>query len=68
MLKDVTKMLTIREQEKDLLYGRQRHEKINILPVEFKANIDVPVPYILWNKDKSNPRCLQITIQKQTQN
>jgi len=53
MLKDVTKMLEIRKQEKDLLYGRQRHEKINILPVGFKSNIDVPAPYILWNKDKA---------------
>ena len=53
MLKDVTKMLTIRKQEKDLLYGRQRHEKINILPVDFKTNIDVPAPYILWNEDKA---------------
>ena len=53
MLNDVTKMLTIRKQEKDLIYGRQRHEKINILPVEFKANIDIPTPYILWDKEKA---------------
>ena len=53
MLEDVTKMLKIRKQESDLIYGRQRHEKINILPVEFKSNIDIPAPYILWNKNKA---------------
>jgi len=52
MLDDVTKMLTIREKGFFLIYGRHRHGKINILPVEFKANIDVPVPYVLWNEKK----------------
>jgi len=53
MLKDVSKMLAIRKQEKDLIHGKQRHEKINILPVEVKSNIDVPAPYIQWNDEKA---------------
>jgi len=53
MLKDVSKMLAIRKQEKDIIHGKQRHEKINILPVKAKSNIDVPAPYIQWNKEKA---------------
>jgi len=53
MLEDVRKMLSIRKQHKDLIHAKQRHEEIEILAVETKSNIDVPVPYVYWNKEKA---------------
>jgi hypothetical protein len=53
MLADVRKMLAIRHANSDLIYARQRHERVDdILPVAAQSNIGVPVPYAYFNNGK----------------
>jgi len=53
MLEDVSKMLAIRHSNSDLIHARQRHERVDeILAIEAKSNVDVPVPYAYFNDEK----------------
>ena len=47
-------MIAIRHANSDLIYARQRHERVdNILPIVAKSNVDVPVPYAYFNDEKA---------------
>jgi len=53
MFADVKKMISIRKQEKDLLRAADNNSVPNILSLEYKCGTTIPVPYIMWNKDKA---------------
>jgi len=53
MLTDVKKMITIRNQEKDVIHSILDDVHPNMAAVAYKSSEPVPVPYILWNDKKA---------------
>ena len=53
MLADVKKMIAIRKQEKDVIHSVLNDARPPIVPVEYSSSENIPVPYILWNKQKA---------------
>jgi glycosidase len=54
MLEDVKEMINIRKQESDIFHAYQSGNPLNIKPLQYdaKGDGDIPVPYMLWNKEK----------------
>lgn len=53
VLNDVTKLIRIRTQEKDVIHAfKTSSEKKNILPVKNFTQKELPVPYIVYNDKK----------------
>ncbi len=52
-LMDVKKILSIRTQERDVIHSFYSDLVPNILALEYKADAELPVPYIIWNEKKA---------------
>ena len=50
--KDFKKIVTIRKSESDLIHAIGPDSPVNIEPLVFSSNKNIPVPYILWNSKK----------------
>lgn len=53
MLSDVTKLLRIRRENRDLLHAWGKGQIGNILPLQFEALAKPPIPYVIWNERKA---------------
>ena len=53
MLADVKKMIAIRKQESDLFRPTPTYTQPPVVAVSYKASDSIPVPYMLWNKNKA---------------
>jgi glycosidase len=51
MLEDVKKMISLRKEYQELLRAKDNSNLINILPVNFKSDKKIPVPYIIWKEN-----------------
>ncbi len=53
MLADVKKMISIRKENADLIHAERDDNMPHIMPLEFKADGPIPVPYLIWNDNKA---------------
>jgi len=52
MLDDVKKMIAIRKQESDIFCADWNNKEANIQAIEYTANSEIPVPFLLSNNKK----------------